>query len=87
MGGFNVGETPEVMVMGEEHIQQTFLNMQLMLGEFYEDKKARDATSSSKATKKEKGKGKDDKPPSPPSSPSSSSSSSSSSDSEIENKP
>lgn len=40
--------------------------MQQMLGEIYEDKKARDAASSSKISKKEKGKGKADKPPSPP---------------------
>ena len=60
-----------------------------MLGELYDDKKARDATSSSKTSKKDKGKGKADKPPSRPSSPSSSSSSSSSfsSESEIEKKP
>ena len=59
-----------------------------MLVELYEDKKTRDATSSSKASKKEKGKGKVDKSPSPPSSPSSSSSSStSSSESEKEKKP
>ena len=59
-----------------------------MFAELYEDKKTRDATSSSKASKKEKGKGKADKSPSPPSSPSSSSSSStSSSESEKEKKP
>ncbi len=43
--------------------------MQWMLGELYEDKKARDVASSSKTSKKEKGKGKADKPPSPPSYP------------------
>ena len=70
--------------MNENQVQQMFLNMQQILGELYEDKKARDATSSSNASKKDKGKGKSDKPPCPPSS---SSSSSSSSDSEIEKKP
>lgn len=57
-----------------------------MLGELYEDKKARDAASS-KPLKKNKGKGKTDKPPSPPSSLSSSSSSSSSVEYEMEKKP
>jgi len=58
-----------------------------MLGEIYEDKKARDAASSSKTSKKDKGKGKNDKPPSPPSAPSSSSSCYSSTESETEKKP
>ena len=58
-----------------------------MLGEIYEDKKARYAASYSKTSMKDKGKGKADKPLSPPSSPSSSSSSSSSSaESKIEKK-
>ena len=48
-----------------------------MLGELYEDKKVRYATSSSKTLKKDKGKGKANKPPSHPSSPSYFSSSSS----------
>lgn len=56
------------------------MNMQHMLGELYEDKKTRDAASSSRKLKKDKGKGKVDKPPSPPSYPSSYSSSSSSSE-------
>ena len=86
MGGSNARETPEVMVMGEDKFQQTFLKMQQMLGELYEYNKVRDATSSSKASKKDKGKGKSDKPPSPPSSSSSSYSSSSNSYSEIEKK-
>ena len=68
MGGSDAGETPEVKVMDEEQVQQMFSNMQQMLGEIYEDKKATDEDSSSKATKKEKGNGKVDKPPSPPSS-------------------
>ena len=86
MGGFDVGETSKVKVMGDENIHQMFLNMQWMLGELYENKKARDAASSSKAMMKEKGKGKQDKPPPAPSS-SSSSSSSSSLDSQTEKKP
>jgi len=62
--------------------------MQHMLGELYEDKKARYVASSSKTLKKDKCKGKADKTPSPLSSPpSSSSSSSSSAESETEKKP
>ena len=72
MSGPDAGENAETK-MSEEQFQQAFLTMQQMLGELYEDKRARDATSSSKASKKDKGKGKNDKPPSPPSSPSSSS--------------
>ena len=91
MTGTETIETPEATEkkpMDENQIQQMFLNMQQMLAELYEDKKTRDATSSSKASKKDKGKGKADKSPSPPSSPSSSSSSStSSSESEKEKKP
>ena len=68
MSGPNAGENIETK-MSEEQFQQSFLIMQQMLGELYEDKKARDATSSSKTLKKEKGKGKANKPPSPPSSP------------------
>ena len=37
--------------------------MQQILGEIYEDKKARDGAYSSKTSKKDKGKGKADKPP------------------------
>ena len=85
MTGSDTGETPETK-MSEEQFQQAFLSMQQMLGELYEDKKARDAASSSKTSKKDKGKGKVDKPPSPPSSPSSSSSSSSSAEFETEKK-
>lgn len=77
MLGPDVGENTENK-MSEEQFQQVFLTMKHMLGQLYEDKKARD-DSSSKELKKDKGKGKADKPPSPPSSPSSSSSSSSSS--------
>ena len=55
--------------MDENQIHQMILNMQQMLAGLYEDKKTRDATSSSKASNKEKGKGKVDKSPSPPSSP------------------
>ena len=84
-------EATEKKPMDENQIRQMFLNMQKMLAELYEDKKTRDAASSSKASKKDKGKGKADKSPSPPSSPSSSSSSSSSStsssESEKEKKP
>ena len=59
-----------------------------MLGELYEDKKARDAASSSKALRKDKGKGKFDKNLCPTSYSSSSSSSSSSSlEYETEKKP
>lgn len=83
MSGPNAGENTKTK-MSEEQFQQAFLTMQQILGELYEDKKARDVASSSKASKKDKGKGKDDKPPSPPSSPSSSSSSSSSSNEESE---
>jgi len=83
----DAGENTETK-MSEEQFQQAFLTMQQMLGELYEDKKARDATSSSKASKKDKGKGNIDKPPSPPSSPSLSSySSSSSAKYEMEKKP
>ena len=74
----DAGENTETK-MSEEQFQQAFLTMQQMLGELYEDKKVRDAASSSKTSKKEKGKGEANKPPSPPSSPSSSYSSSSSS--------
>jgi len=30
MGGYDVGETPKVKVMGDEQIHQMFLNMQWM---------------------------------------------------------
>ena len=87
MPGPDAGENTETK-MSEEQFQQEFLTMQQMLGELYENKKARDATSSSKPSKKDKGKGKTDKLPSPPSSPSSSSSSSSCSvEYEMEKKP
>ena len=45
-------ETPEATEsksMDKNQIHQMFLNMQEMLAELYEDKKMRDATSSSKA--------------------------------------
>ena len=83
MSGSDAGEDTKTK-MSDEQFQQELLTMQQMLGELYEDKKARDASSFSKTSKKEKGKGKANKPPSPPSS---SSSSSSSSESETENKP
>ena len=86
MTGSDAGENNETK-MSDEQFQQAFLTMPQMLGELYEDKKARDAASSSKKSKKDKGKDKVDKPPSPPSSPSSSSSSSSSAETEIEKKP
>ena len=87
MTGSDAGENIETK-MSDEQFQQAFLTMQQMLGELYEDKKVRDAASSSKTSKKDKGKGKADKPPSPPSSPLSSSSSSSSNvESETEKKP
>ena len=87
MLGPDVGENTETK-MSEEQFQQPFLTMQQMLGELYEDKKARDVASSSNASKKDKGKGKTDKPPSPPSYPSSFSPSSYSNvESETEKKP
>lgn len=92
MIGSDAGENTKTK-MSDEQFQQAFLTMQQMLGELYEDKKARDATSSSKTSNKDKGKGKADKPPSPSSSPSSYSScsyyssSSSSVESETEKKP
>jgi len=85
MTGSDAGEILETK-MSDEQFQQEFFSMQQMLGELYKDKKARDATYSSKTSKKDKGKCKTDKPPSPPSS-SSSSSSSSNVESEIEEKP
>ena len=65
MTGTDAGENLETK-MSEEQFQKEFLSMQQMLGEFYKDKKVRDATSSSNTSKKGKGKGKAHKPPSYP---------------------
>ena len=63
MKGSDAGENIETK-MSDEQFQQAFLIMQQMLGELYEDKKARDVASSSKTSKKDKGKGRTNKPPS-----------------------